>query len=136
MYLSCPQTMLYTNQNIVNSLLYMSVCFFHRLVMAANRARRRLLPLDHERPRRVHRIMRDGSNPLEEYSEHQVREKFRFAPEAIYFICGLVEGRLARRSTRGHALPVLYLVLTSLSYLGTGGFMSLVGDRIRVDKSM
>ena len=42
---------------------------------------------------------------------------------------------MERQSLRGHALPVLYLVLSSLSYLGTGGFMSLVADRVQIHKA-
>ena len=35
-------------------------------------------------------------------------------------------------SLQGHALHVLYLVLSSLNYLGTGGFMSLVAENLHI----
>ena len=73
-------------------------------------------------------------NTLLEFTETQITDKYRLSAEDIYYKCQIVCNDLERRTRRGHALPVFQIVLSSLSYLSTGGYMSLVADRILIDK--
>ena len=42
---------------------------------------------------------------------------------------------MERNTLRSHALPVLLVVLPTLSYLATGAFMQVVGASLGLDKS-
>ena len=59
------------------------------------------------------RVHRDPSNPLENLSDGQIRERYRFTRNGVMYVTGLVADDLARPTNRGHALPPLLLVLAS-----------------------
>ncbi|XP_053391145.1 uncharacterized protein LOC128553974 [Mercenaria mercenaria] len=63
------------------------------------------------------RFFKDRSNPLEVLSRDEVRERYRFFPETIVYICGLLD--LARPTQRSQPLLTLLTTLVSLHYFAT-----------------
>jgi hypothetical protein len=71
----------------------------------------------------------DRENPLEMMPETKMFKRFRFRPDTILFIVGLLlEPMLKRDTLRSCALPPLLQVLVTLRFLATGGFYSLIAD--------
>nr|XP_022294272.1 putative nuclease HARBI1 [Crassostrea virginica] len=99
--------------------------------MAAHRRqfRRRLL-FQHRRPR----LFRDRSNPLETLDEDEVFERFRFHPQTIMYLIGLLPN-LAHPTKRNNPLPPLIQVLVCLRYLATGAIHLLIGDSLNISRS-
>ncbi|KAH3896012.1 hypothetical protein DPMN_020183 [Dreissena polymorpha] len=76
-----------------------------------NRLRRRQL---------IERVVADRSNPLEVLSAEEVRERYRFCPETIHFIVGVVFNVLDSPTSRSLPVPTLLSVLTALQFFATG----------------
>ena len=99
--------------------------------MAAHRRqfRRRFL-FQHRRPR----LFSDRSNPLETLEEDEVFERFRFHPQTIMYLIGLLPN-LAHPTKRNNPLPPLIQVLVCLRYLATGAIHLLIGDSLNISRS-
>ncbi|KAH3755829.1 hypothetical protein DPMN_190528 [Dreissena polymorpha] len=80
-------------------------------VNRVNRLRRRQL---------IERGFADRSIPLEVLSSEEVRERYRFRPETIYFIVGIVFNDLDTPTRRSLPVPPLLSVLISLQFFATG----------------
>ena len=94
--------------------------------MAVNNRRQRRRR--RHRQRVSHNRLVDRENPLEMMPETEIFKRFRFRPDTILFIVGLLEPMLKRDTLRGCALPPLLQVLVTLRFLETGGFYSLIAD--------
>ena len=80
-------------------------------------------------------VLKDRSNPLENYLPDVVKEKYRFLPQTIYDLCGLIGGALKRRTKRSAAFPILWQVLIALRYLATGADYIVIADTFKISKS-
>ena len=80
------------------------------------------------RQRVAHNRLVDRENPLEMMPETEIFKRFRFRPDTIIFIVGLLEPILKRETLRSCALTPLLQVLVTLRFLATGGFYSLIAD--------
>ena len=76
------------------------------------------------------RHLRDRSNPLEELSAHEVKERYRFYLETIIFLVQTLNADLERPTLRSSPLPVLLQVCVALRFLATGSFLITVGDTV------
>jgi len=65
------------------------------------------------------RVFRDRLNPLELYTAEEIRDRYRFYPETIVFICGLVENDVQRTTNRSQPLCTMLAVMVSLHFLAT-----------------
>jgi hypothetical protein len=83
---------------------------------------------------RADRVFRDRLNPLE-MDEDDVRDRFRFRPPTIRWLCDLLRPDLERPTDCSSAIPVLYVVCIGLRFLATGGFLITVGDLAGVSKA-
>lgn len=84
---------------------------------------------DNIRVRHRHQIPRhipDRTNPLEFYTEEQVRQRYRFRPQTILYIVDLVAPDLELRTLR--ALSPLYQVLVALRFFSCGTYQRVIGD--------
>ncbi|XP_061188486.1 putative nuclease HARBI1 [Saccostrea echinata] len=81
------------------------------------------------------RVFRDRSNPLEDMEEEEVFSRFRFRPETILFLVGMLYNDLNHPTERNLALPPLLQVLAALRFLATGSFYILVGESLGIAKS-
>ncbi|XP_053407669.1 putative nuclease HARBI1 isoform X2 [Mercenaria mercenaria] len=79
------------------------------------------------------RFFKDRSNPLEVLSRDEVRERYRFFPETIVYICGLLD--LARPTQRSQPLTALLTTLVSLHYFATNCHHIVTADLHGVSRS-
>lgn len=79
------------------------------------------------------RVFRDRTNPLENLSRQEVRERYRFFPETIIYICGLLN--VERRTQRSKPLPVLLTVLVSLHFFATNCHHIVTADLHGISRS-
>ena len=84
---------------------------------------------------RVERRLPDYGNPLEALSGAEVYQRYRFRPETIMYIVGIVQDDIVRPTKRSCALPPVIMVLAALRFLACGSFYQVVSDTIRVSKS-
>ena len=77
----------------------------------------------------VGRQLRDRTNPLEDMEPDEIFRCYRFYPEDILMIVGLVAGYVAHPTARALAV---YAVLVSLQYLATGPFHTVLSDTVNV----
>ena len=67
------------------------------------------------------RLFQDRENPLEEFPEQVILQRYRFSPDTIMFMMTIV-GEAASETTRNCALPPLMKLLLCLRYLASGTF--------------
>ena len=72
---------------------------------------------------------------IDEYTDDELRVRYRFGRESILFITDLLACYLRRDTRRNHALQPLTQVLIALRFYASGSFIQVVGDTIGVDKS-
>ena len=89
--------------------------------------------LFHHQNRQV-RVFRRKTNPLEEFPDQNIIEKFRFSPDGIAFLTELLEEDLLRVTGRTQSLSVETQILIALRYYATGGFLELIGEGFGVNK--
>ena len=80
------------------------------------------------------RYFRDRSNPLEDLEADEVFERYRFRPDTVMFILGLLPN-LQRKTQRNHPLTPLLQVLLCLRFLATGAIHLLIGDSLNISRS-
>ncbi|KAH3853214.1 hypothetical protein DPMN_095736 [Dreissena polymorpha] len=68
----------------------------------------------------IERVFADRSNPLEVLSAEEVSEMYRFRPETIHFIVGVVFNDLDTPTRRSLPVTPLLSVLTALQFFATG----------------
>ncbi|XP_068719492.1 putative nuclease HARBI1 [Montipora capricornis] len=87
-------------------------------------------------PRQRERKFRAGTqSDIDDYSDEELRVRYRFRRESILFITNLVAGDISRNTRRNHALPPLLQVLIALRFYASGSFLQVIGDTFSVDKS-
>ncbi|XP_052807745.1 putative nuclease HARBI1 [Mya arenaria] len=77
---------------------------------------------------RVPRVFKDRANPLERLSRVEVRERYRFYPETIVMIVGVVFNELDAVTRRSLPLPPLLSVLVTLQFFATGAHHLLIAE--------
>ena len=100
--------------------------------MAAHR-RRPILNFDNTRKARDYYRELD---PLNHYSEEELRSRYRFGREGINFIVELLSDEIAPLNRRSHSLSATEQVLVTLRFLASGSFLEVIGDTfLSYDKS-
>ena len=100
--------------------------------MAAHR-RRPILNFDNTRKARDYYRELD---PLNHYSEEELRSRYRFGREGINFIVELLSEEIAPSTRRSHSLSATEQVLVTLRFLASGSFLEVIGDTfLSYDKS-
>ena len=89
-----------------------------------------LPPVQQRRPRNY----RFNANLLN-YTDEELRARYRFGSESIQFITNLIETDLRRKTNRSHALRPIDQVLIALRFYASGNFLQVIGDTVGVDKS-
>lgn len=99
--------------------------------MAAHR-RRPILNFDNTRKARDYYRELD---PLNHYSEEELRFRYRFGREGINFIVELLSDEIAPSTRRSHS-SATGQVLVTLRFLASGSFLEVIGDTfLSYDKS-
>lgn len=103
--------------------------------MANVRALRRLIRRRRFRRRRKVYRRQAGSNPLENLSEAEIWDRYRFSQRSIMFIVEMIRPQIASATRRSMSLSPLLQVLLALRYFATGSYFSLVGESMGVSKA-
>ena len=86
--------------------------------------------------RRRERRFRIGTQcEIDDFTDEELRARYRFRRESILFITNLVGGDFSRNTRRNHALTPLQQVLIALRFYASGSFLQVIGDTFGVDKS-
>ena len=100
--------------------------------MAAHR-HRSILNFDNTRKARDYYRELD---PLNHYSEEELRSRYRFGREGINFIVELLSDEIAPSTRRSHSLSATEQVLVALRFIASGSFLEVIGDTfLSYDKS-
>ena len=94
-----------------------------------------LLFCDLRRRRRERRFRAGNQCEIDDFTDEELRARYRFRRESILFITNLVAGDISRNTRRNHALPPLLQVLVALRFYASGSFLQVIGDTFGVDKS-
>ena len=88
-----------------------------------------------ERPRK-RRNYRRQLDPLESYTDCELRSRYRFGRRAINYIVELVAAEITPNTNRNHAVSAEMQVLVTLRFLASGSFLQVIGDTfLGFDKS-
>ena len=103
--------------------------------MASRSLRLALNILDHNDNPRKARVYRREIDPLESYSENELRSRYRFGRGGLQFIIDLLSHEIAPATRRSHSSAKMK-VLVTLRFLASGSFLEVVGDTfLSFDKS-
>ena len=85
---------------------------------------------------RKSRVYRREIDPLESYTENELRSRYRFGRESLQIIVDLLSEEIASTTRRSHLLSAKEQVLTTMRFLASGSFLEVVGDTfLSYDKS-
>ena len=85
-----------------------------------------ILNFGNTRKARDHR--RELVDPLNHYSEEELRSRYRFGREGINVIVELLSDEIAPLTRRNHSLSATEQVLVMLCFLASGSFLEVLGD--------
>ncbi|CAN7939602.1 unnamed protein product, partial [Ixodes hexagonus] len=81
------------------------------------------------------RVFRDRLNPLEEFDEDALQQRFRFGRAGIMFLAETLRPDLERSTRRSCALSAEPQVSVALQFYATGNFLITAGDYVHVHVS-
>ena len=85
---------------------------------------------------RKRRIYRRQLDPLESYTDCELRSRYRFGRRAINYIVELVAAEIMPNTNRNHSVSAEMQVLVTLRFLASGSFLQVIGDTfLAFDKS-
>ena len=70
----------------------------------------------------ITRIVRDRSNPLEDLTSIEFKDRFRLRKDSTVGLLHLVESELVCDTERNHYVPPILQLLTALRFYATGNF--------------
>ncbi|WAR15468.1 HARB1-like protein [Mya arenaria] len=85
-------------------------------------------------PRRP-RVFTDRNNPLEILDVESVRKRYRFFPDSIMILVGIVEPTIGTATMRSNPLPPLLTVLCCLHFFATGAHHIVIAQAHGVSRS-
>ena len=86
--------------------------------------------------RRANRVYRRELDPLNTYTENELRARFRFGRAGIEYIVNLVKEEISPNTRRSYSLSASTQVLLTLRFLASRSFLEVIGDTFHsVDKS-
>ena len=86
----------------------------------------------HRRPRK---LRLSNNSLIDDYTDEELRARYRFGRQSILCITNLLARDLRRSTARNHALTPLHQVLIALRFFASGSFLQIIGDTVGVDKS-
>ncbi|KAM7296724.1 putative nuclease HARBI1 [Ixodes scapularis] len=81
------------------------------------------------------RVFRDRLDPLEEFDEDALQQRFRFGRAGIMFLAETLRPDLERSTRRSCALAAEQQVIVALQFYATGNFLITAGDYVHVQVS-
>ena len=86
-------------------------------------------------PKIRERKFRDHEIFLGDFSDEELRSRYRFGRDSIEFLTEILENDLQRQTTRNHALSPTLQILVALRFFASGSFLQLIGDTVGLPKS-
>ena len=86
----------------------------------------------HRRPRK---FSLSNNSLIDDYTDEELRARYRFGRQSILYITNLLARDLRRSTAQNHALTPLHQVLIALRFFASGSFLQVIGDTVGVDKS-
>ena len=87
-------------------------------------------------PRRKERTFRLPDDfSLSNFTDEELRSRYRFGRESIEFLSELLRDDLERDTSRNHALSTTVQVLVALRFFASGSFLQVIGDTLGLSKS-
>ena len=80
------------------------------------------------------RTWRDRSNPISHLMDEEVKAKYRFYPETLYYMAQVLSEPLQRPTRRSNAMDPFHQILLALQFLCSGSHYSVVGDTLKSSK--
>ena len=75
-------------------------------------------------------------DPLQSYTDFELRSRYRFGRESIMYIVDLIADEITPDTNRNHAVSAEMQVLITLRFLASGSFLQVIGDTfLSFDKS-
>lgn len=93
--------------------------------MAAHSLHYRLNNLGNPRKERV--FCRE-MDPLQYYTERELRSRYRFGREGIEFIVDFLADEISPATRRSHSLSAKEQILITLRFVASGSFLEVIGD--------
>ncbi|CAC5361720.1 HARBI1 [Mytilus coruscus] len=93
------------------------------------------LALFHVPVQRKERTFRSKEELTLDYTDTELRARYRFGREGILFLSNLVRDKLTRQTNRNLALSVEQQIMVTLRFLASGSFLQVIGDTLGLDKS-
>jgi hypothetical protein len=69
------------------------------------------------------RVMRDRSNPINDYNDVEFRQRFRLPKQTVIELCVRLQDILAYRTRRHGQISVMNKILVTLRFLASGSFL-------------
>ena len=91
-------------------------------------ASRRLYLLQHNQAQRKEKIYRREVNPLDDYTESELRCRYRFGRAGIQYLVDILRDEISPETRRSKSLSTLMQVLITLRFLASGSFLQVIGD--------
>ena len=86
----------------------------------------------HRRPRK---FRLSNNSLIDDYTDEELRARYRFDRQSILYITNLLARDLRRSTARNHALTPLHQILIALRFFASGSLLQVIGDTVGVDKS-
>lgn len=67
-------------------------------------------------------------DPLQYYTERELRSRYRFGREGIEFIVDLLADEISPATRRSHSLSAKEQILITLRFVASGSFLEVIGD--------
>ena len=67
---------------------------------------------------------------ISDYTDDELRNRYRFGRESIAFLVDLHRDDLERSTSRNHALSPTVQVLVALRFFASGSFLQVIGDTL------
>ena len=88
-----------------------------------------------DEPQRREREFRLHDMTLDNFTDEELRCRYRFGRESIEFLSDLLANDLQRPTRRNHALAPVVQLLVALRFYASGSFLQVIGDTVGLSKS-
>jgi len=72
---------------------------------------------------------------LEEFSDEELRSRYRFGRDSIEFLSAILKNDLQRDTKRNRTLSKTLQILVALRFFASGSFLQVIGDTVGLPKS-
>ena len=86
-------------------------------------------------PKIREKVFRQHEIFLDDFSDEELRSRYRFGRDSIEFLTEILENHLQRQTKRNHALSPTLQILVALDFFVSGSFLQPIGDPVGLPKS-